>query len=233
MQPDLLSAQREEEQAPESLSLQDPMPPETLSAPDPVQREPISVVEAVAVKPAVSAEKKRSGLTIAVIGLVLLVFLLLLSFGWVGFWAYTLNSEFNTAQQQLAVLQAEHAKLQTDYAALTSENEKLNTDLAQSKADLEKANTDLTSAQADLSKSKQEGAKLADQIDAAGKLTEILYVTTTLDEESDILKIDRLINGSKDKELAKQWDTFTGSPSEDAFGAFIEYLVSGIRNSLK
>ena len=232
MQPDLLSAQREEEQ-PESLPSQNSMLGDALPMLKTTPHEPTPAIEAVDVKPAISVEKKRSRLSIAVVGLVLLVFLLLLSFGWVGYWAYTLNNEFNTAQQQLATLRAEHAKLQTDYTALTSENDKLNADLNQARTDLEKVKTELAAAQADLSKSKQEGTKLATQIDTAGTLAEILYITATSDNESDILKIDRLINASNNKELIKQWDTFTRSPSENAFGAFLDYLVLAIRNNLK
>ena len=119
------------------------------------------------------------------------------------------------------------------YTALTSENEKLNADLTQFRIDLEKANTDLTTAQADLSKSKDKGEKLDAQIDTAGKLAEILYVMSISDDESDILKIDRLVTESKNRELMKQWDTVTTSPSEDAFVAFLNYLVLSTRNSLR
>jgi septal ring factor EnvC (AmiA/AmiB activator) len=178
-------------------------------------------------------ERKRTKINIAVIGLSLLVVLLFLAFGWVGYWAYTLNTELTTTQGQLAALQAEHAKLQTNYAALTSDNEKLNAELTQSKADLEQANTDLTTAQADLSKSKDQGKKLDTQIEAAGGLAEILYVMAISDNESDILKIDRLINETNDTQLIKEWDTFTRSPSEDAFNTFFNYLLMATRNSLR
>jgi chromosome segregation ATPase len=151
----------------------------------------------------------------------------------VGYWAYTLNNDLNTAQQQVAALQAEHAKLQTDYTTLTGEKEKLNAELTQSKADLEKANTDLTSVRADLSESKQRGEKLDSKIETAGTLAEIFYIAAMSDEESDILKIDRLINESNNQELMEQWDTLTQSPSENAFGAFFDYLVVEIRESLR
>jgi hypothetical protein len=233
MQPDLLSAQHEEEQL-ESLPPEDLVPSEPPSASDIVQPEPTPVVEAVDVKPALPVEKKRSKLKIAAtIGLAFLVVLLLLSFGWVGYWAYTLNTELTTTQGQLAALQAEHSKLQTDYATLTSENEKLNADLTQTKADLEKANSELTITQGDLTKSKEKNEKLEAQIDTASSLSEILYVLTTSHNESDILKIDRLVNETKDKELVKHWDTFARSPSEDAFGTFLEYLIVTTRNSLR
>jgi type VI protein secretion system component VasF len=230
MQTDLLFTQREEEQ-PESLSSQNLTLSEIPSTPETAQPEPPSTVEA---NPAVRVEKKHSGLKIAAIVLAFLaIFALLLSFAWVGYWAYTLNNELNTTQQQLTTLQTEHEKLQADYVALTSKNEKLNSDLALSKSDLEKSNTDLTSTQADLSKSKQNEEKLQTRIDAAGQLMEILYVMSTSDHESDVLKLDRLVTESKDKELMEQWDTFTQSPSEDAIGAFLEYIVSAIRNHLK
>ena len=232
MQSDLLSPQREEER-PESLSTQELIPSESLSLPDAAQREPSPVAVAVAPTPMPAIERKRTKINIAVIGLSLLVVLLFLAFGWVGYWAYTLNTELTTTQGQLAALQAEHAKLQTNYAALTSDNEKLNAELTQSKADLEQANTDLTTAQADLSKSKDQGKKLDTQIEAAGGLAEILYVMAISDNESDILKIDRLINETNDTQLIKEWDTFTRSPSEDAFNTFFNYLLMATRNSLR
>ena len=231
MQPDLLSAQQEEEEI-QTLPPQDLTTAESLSAPEIAQPEPIPV-QAVDTKPALPPERKRAKLNIAAVALTFLSFVLFLSLGWVGYWAYTLNNELVTTQGQLAALQAEHSKLQTDYAALTGENEKLNADLNQSKADLEKANTELTSAQEDLSKSKAKNEKLDAQIDTAGSLAEILYVITISDNESAILKIDRLVNETKDKELMKRWDTFTRSPSGDAMAAFLEYLVLTTRNNLR
>ena len=232
MQPDLLSAQREEEQS-ESLPLQKPTQFESLSAPEIAQPEPTAVTAAVDAKPALPPQKKTAKLNFAVIGLAFLVFLLFLAFGWVGYWAYALNAELTTTRGQLVALQAEHGKLQNDSTKLISDNEKLNADLTQSRADLEKANTELTAVQADLSQAKEKSEKLDAQIDTASSLTEILYVMTIIDNQSGILKIDRLVNESNDKELMKRWDTFTRSPSEDAMSAFLEYLVVTARNSLR
>jgi septal ring factor EnvC (AmiA/AmiB activator) len=230
MQPDLLSTQLEEHQ-PEPLSSQERLPSEPLSTPETPQFDPTPTVEAI---PAVQVAKKRSGWKIAVTVLaVLATVAFLLTFAWVGYWAYTLNNQLQTTQQELAALQTEHAQLESDYAALTSESEKLTDELAQSKADLEQSNTDLTSTQSDLSKSKQNEEKLQNRIDAAGQLLEILYVMTTSDHESDILKVDRLVYESKDQELIKQWDTLTESPSEDAMTEFLDYLVSAMRDHLK
>jgi septal ring factor EnvC (AmiA/AmiB activator) len=230
MQTDLLTTRPADKQ-PESISPQDQLTSETPSAPEMPKFDPAPTLDAF---PAVRVEKKRSGLKIAGIILASLTTLaVLLSFAWVGYWAYTLNNELNAAKQQLTALEAEHTKLQADYVALTNENEKLNDDLTQSRADLETSNTDLTSTRADLSKSKQNEEKLQTRIDSAGQLMEILYVMTTSDHESDILKVDRLVTESRDQELLKQWDNFTESPSEDAITAFFEYMVSEIRNHLK
>jgi septal ring factor EnvC (AmiA/AmiB activator) len=232
MQPDLLSAQREEGLS-ESLPTQGLTPSESLSTQTIAQPEPISGAQAVDLKPALPTEKKRSKLNIAAIVMAFLVLLLFLALGSVGFWAYILNTELTTTQAQLAVLQSEHGKLQTDYTTLTSENEKLKTDLTQSQTDLEKANTDLARTQADVSKSKEKSEKLNAQIDAAVNFTEILYILSTSNNDADILKIDRLVTESKDQELTKQWDAFTQSPSENAFVAFLDYLILAIRDSLK
>jgi uncharacterized protein HemX len=232
MQHDVLSPQREEER-PESLSTQELIPSESLSLPDAAQREPSPMAKTVFPTPMPAIEKKRTKINIAVIGLSLLVVLLFLAFGWVGYWAYTLNTELTTTQGQLAALQAEHAKLQTNYAALTSEHEKLNDELTQSKSDLEQANTHLATAQADLSKSKDQGEKLDAQIDTAGKLAELLFVWSMSDSPSDVFKVDELVKETHNQQLIDKWNTFTRTPSDDAMGAFIEYLILAIRNSVR
>jgi cell division protein FtsB len=224
MQPDVLSVQREDEQS------------EFLSAQELTQSEPLSIPDstpAVSPPPAIPAKRTRSRLNFAAIGLSLLVFLLLLGLGWVGYWAYTLNTDLMTTQGQFAALQADHTKLQAEYTTLKSDHEKLNADLTQSRADLEKANTDLTTTQADLDKSKDENKLLNEQIETAESLAEILYVTAMWDSDSDILKIDRLITEAANQSLTKQWDTFTNSPSEDAFTSFFEYLIFATRESLR
>jgi hypothetical protein len=77
MQTNLLPAQPNEEM--ESLSPQDVgKPPESVPV----------------------AAKKRSKLIIAWIGLGLCAVLFLLSFAWVGYWAYTLNTQLTATQHQ-------------------------------------------------------------------------------------------------------------------------------------
>jgi hypothetical protein len=232
MQTNLLSAQGEKKQ-PEPLSAQDMSQSEGSSRFEITQPKLTPVDRGIELKTPLMAEKKRAKLNIAAIGLAFLVFLLLLSFAWVGYWTYKLSTELAATQQQLSTLQTEHAKLQTDYATLTSENEKLNADLTQSKADLEKTTTDLANARADLSKSKQEGDKLNDQIAEAGTFAEILYRWTTSENPSDVFKIDALINETNDKQLIDPWNAFTNAPSEDTFGGFMHSLVLAIRNSLR
>lgn len=232
MQPDLLSVEREEERL-EALSPGEGPQSETQFMPEAAQLKDNPIVEVPESKPALPTQKKRSGWIFAAIGLVLLVFFLFLGFGWVGYWAYTLNTELTTAQSELAALQAKHHKLQADYTTLTSESEKLNADLTQSKTDLEKATSGLATAQADLDRSKAQNNDLNTQINKAGKLAEILYVISISDNESGILKIDRLVNEAGNKELTKQWDAFTTSPSEDGFTAFLDYLIFATRESLR
>jgi len=210
MQTDLLSTQSENRS--ESLSAQDAVKPP----------EPTPVVV-----------KKRSKLIIAWIGLGLFAALFLLSFAWVGYWAYTLNAQLTATQQQYSALQAEYDKLKSEHSTLTLEHEKRNAELSQVKTDLEKANSDLTTAQDNLDKSKDEAKLLTDQIETAGGLAEILYVLSISDSESDILKIDRLITEANHQALTKQWDAFTNAPSDDAFNSFFEYLIFATRESLR
>jgi uncharacterized protein HemX len=221
MQPDLLTAQEEEEQSPT-------FPPQHLTQP-----EPAPVAELIEVKPAPPPQKKRAKLNIAAITLAFLVFVLFLALGWVGYWAFTLNTELTTTHAQFAALQAEHSQLQKDFAALTSDHEKLNADLTQSKTDLEKTNADLTTAQADLSESQEKAEKLEAKIDTADSLAEIFYIMAVTDDETVFLKVDRLVTATKDKELMKRWDAVTGSPTPDSMGAFLEYLATATRNSLR
>ena len=232
MQTDLLSVHQEDEQA-EFVSPQDLTQSEPLSISDAAPIVPTPAKETANPQPVLTTEKKRFKLNFAVIGLVLFAFILFLAFGWVGYWAYTLNTELMSTQQQLSALQAKQDQLQAEYTTLTGEKDKLNDDLIQTKTDLEKAKTDLASAQADLSQSKQNGDKLQTKIRKASDLVEILFVTATLDEESDIFKIDRLITESNNQELIQQWDTFTGNPSDNAFGEFLDYVILEARNSLK
>lgn len=53
------------------------------------------------------------------------------------------------------------------------------------------------------------------------------------DRESDILKIDRLINDVNNQALTKEWNIFANSPSEDAFSSFLEYLIFATYESLR
>lgn len=229
MQPDLLSPEREEQ--PEPFSVDGTVQSKSLPVTEVLP--PDATVAKEGASPAPAVGKKRAKLNIAAIGLSFLVFMLLLAFAWVGYWAYTLNNQLAATQGQLTALQAEQAKLQTEYATLKSENEKLNTDLAQSRGDLEKANAALTTVQDDLSKSKDRAEKLDTQIDVSGKLAEILFVWTTSDSPSDIFKLDTLINETNNQELISKWNALTKSPSEDAFDACMEYLILAIRNSLR
>lgn len=220
MQTNLLSAQPDEPT--ESLSSQ--------AVAKPTESTPVE--ETTTLKPPPVA-KKRSKLIIASIGLGLFMVLLLVSFAWVGYWAYTLNTELTAAQQQFSMLQTEYDKLKSEHSTLTLEHEKLNAELSQTKTDLEKANTDLTTAQADLSKSKDQGEKLDAQIDAAGKLAEVLFVFSMSDDPSDVFKVDELIKDTNNQQLIDKWNTFTRTPSDDALSAFMEYLILAVRNSVR
>ncbi|MDQ2691916.1 MAG: hypothetical protein M3Y68_07800 [Chloroflexota bacterium] len=229
MKSDLLFHQGQEKQA-EPLPTQDLIPSKSLSTPEMEQPKPTPSVEAI---PAARVEKKSSTWKVARIVLAILaIFILFLSFASVGYWGYTLNNELATAQQQLTVLQAEHEKLQTDYAVITSEKEELNVELSQSTTDLDKASSDLEDARASLKSSEAQNSELHAQIDSASALAEILYAVATSEDDTDILKIDRLVNAAGNRELTKHWETFAESPSEDAFNTFFTYLLFATHESL-
>lgn len=232
MQTDLLSAQEEEKQS-EALSPQNATHAEPISTAEVSQFETPVVEEPPTLKTSPVIEKKRSKLNLVAIGVGFLIVVLFAAFAWVGYWAYTLDSELTSTQQRLTSLQAEHAKLTSEYAALTGKHEKLNAELTQTEADLGKANTDLTTAQAELDKSKKQIQDLESKIEMAGQLTEVLYAWTMTDDASDIFKIDTLIKETGNQQLISQWNTFTKSPSDDAFSVFMDYLITAIRNSVR
>jgi hypothetical protein len=232
MQPDLIVPQ-EEGKHPEPLSPQDMTQSQLVSIQEGTQFEPLSSHKIAEPKTSLIPEKKPSKWNIPAIILGIFSFILLVVVSGLGYWGYTLNTKLTTTQQQLTALQEKHGKLQADYATLTSDHEKLNTDFTQSKADLEKANTDLTATQAELKKSQAQNKNLNAQIDKASKLTEVLYAWTTSTEPSDVFRIDSLIKEANDQQLITQWDNLTRSPSNDAFGKFLNFLVAKIRISLK
>lgn len=229
MQPDPLSAENEKNQ-PEPGVPQDITPTETpsMSAAEPL--EPAPVVKVEAQKQAVARKKPPKWIYVVLGMLIVLIFA---TFAWVGYWAYMLSTDLASTQQQLTALQAEHEKLQTDYTALSNTNDKLTKDLTQSKADLEKANTDLATAQADLKKAQDKNQSLTAKTDKAGKLAEVLYAWSNVNEASDILEINSLVDASDNQDLMDKWAELTKSPSDETFGAFLDYLVNGIRLTLK
>jgi type VI protein secretion system component VasF len=232
MQPDPIVPQEEGKQ-PEPLSPQDVTQSEPISAQEGTQLEPLSSHKIAEPKTSPIPEKKPSKWNIPAIILGIFSFILLVVVAGLGYWGYTLNTKLTATQQQLTALQEEHGKLQADYATLTSDHEKLNTDLNQSKTDLEKVNTDLTTTQASLKKSQDQNKNLNAQIDKASKLAEVLYAWTTSNEPSDVFRIDSLIKEANDQQLITQWDNLTRSPSNDAFGKFLIFLVAEIRSNLR
>jgi uncharacterized phage infection (PIP) family protein YhgE len=219
MQPDLLSAEKDENAPQETSS-------DALPVTENVQVESAPVVEETPVTPIQIPEKKRSKVRLASIVLGILVFLFFVAFAWVGYWTYQLNTQLTDTQQQLSALKAEHEKLQSDYQTLSSEKDQLN-------KDLEKSNADLATAQSDLSKSKQKSSDLTQKMDKASKLVDVLHAWLTSDEASDVFEINALIDKSGNQDLINEWSKLMKSPSDEAFGNFVEYLATATRDSLK
>lgn len=232
MQPNLLAAEEEKRQS-ESAAPVDTTPAETFSVPPTISLEPASMLKVETQKALPVAEKKSSKWNVIYIALGVLTLLIFATFAWLGYWAYILSTDLATTQQQLTALQADHEKLQADYTALTNTTDLLTKDLANAKLDLEKANTDLTATRTDLNKSRSQNNKLNAQIDKADKLSEILYAWTSANEPSDVYEIDALVEGSNNQDLVNKWRELTNSPSEETFGDFLDYLITGIRQSLK
>ena len=228
MQPDLLSAQTQEQHS-ESLT------PETseFESISTTETSQIPVNEHPTLKASPAVEKKRVRINLAAVGLGIFVLLLLAALAGVMYWGFTLNTKLTSTQQQLSTLQSGYSRLQSDYLKLVNDHQTQNTQLSQTKTDLEKAKTDLTAAQAELSKSNDQNKDLESKLDTAGKLTEVLYAWNTTDDPSDLFRIDTLINETENKQVISQWNTFAKSPSDEALNTFMDYLITAIRNSVR
>jgi len=209
------------------------MQPEPL-APQPEEKQPNPPVQ-VEMKPESSAihEKKSSKRNIISIVLGIFVVLLLAAIAGLGYWAYTLNSNLASTQQELASLQAEYDQLKTDHASVKSDNEQLTADLDQAKADLEKTVGDLASSQDDLTESRGQNELLNNQIDSASRFAEILYTFSNTASANDLLTVDSLINDTHNSQLITAWNNFTSAPSDQGAADFLLYLITIIRDSLK
>ncbi|MFT3891877.1 MAG: hypothetical protein QM730_09615 [Anaerolineales bacterium] len=207
---------------------------ETISAPKPVESAPAAHVEVqTPTIPEKKPAKKWNFLYVAIGGLALLAFVVV---AWIGYWAYVLNTDLTSTQQQLSALQADHEKLQADFDALKSTNDQLTADLAQTKTDLEKANKDLETTQADLSKAQKKNNDLKAKTDKAVELADILYAWNTAQEKADLLEINSMIDTSSDEQLRKSWKDLANSTDtnwEENLNTFLNYLIAGIRLSLK
>lgn len=172
------------------------MQPDPFTPQEVHQPEPSAQPEALEPKPTPVQGKKPSRWNIAAIVLGFVMFIFLVAAVGLGYWAYALNGELVSTQQQLTTLQKEHVKLQEDYAKLTNDNEKLNADLIQIKTDLTQAQTDLDKANNNLSTTQDQNKTLNAKFYKVSKLAEILYVSAQSQNNSDIIKIDALINST-------------------------------------
>jgi hypothetical protein len=232
MQPDPLSPQQDDQQPEMSVSQEEPRP-EPLSVLDEMPLEATPVQEIVKLDPAPMQEVKPRRRNTSAIALGSIAFILLLAVAGVGYWAFTLNAQFTTTQQQLTALQGEHESLQADYAKLQGDNEKLNADFSQTKTDLDKTSGDLANAQDDLKKSNDANTGLKTKITSASKKAEILYAFSTAKTATDILAIDSLIKATNDSQLIADWKNFANSPSEATSTEILLYLMSAIKTDLK
>lgn len=211
---------------------QKPEVPSTTEAPAPVPAPMPTPVAAPAPAP-VQVRKASKGFPIFTILGILLTLVLLVATVGLGYWAYTLNTQLTDTQQQLTTLQGEHTKLKADFATLQGEKDKLSKDLDQTKADLDKANTELATAKSDLDKANTKITELTAKIEKVSKLAEVLFAWNTVDETSDILEIDKLVDDTNNSELAKRWKNMTNSFTDQNYNDFIDYLISQIRIGLK
>ena len=241
MQPEPLSVETEKDQSEPSM-VQDVPPEETTSvhqtetiyAPEPGEPAPATNPDLqIPPTPEKKPAKKWNFLYVAMGGMALLAFLVVV---WIGYWAYVLNTDLTSTQQQLSALKADHEKLQADYDALKSTNDQLTTNLAQTKTDLEKANKDLETAQTDLSKAQKKNDELKAKTNKAVKLADILFTWNTAKENADLLEMNSMIQASDDEQLIKNWKNLANSTDtnwQENLNVFLDYLIAGIRLGLK
>lgn len=209
------------------------MQPDPISPQEKPQPESISTPEETKIEMPSAQEKKPSKRNFTAIVLGFLVFVLLVGAAGLGYWAYTLYNQLDTTEQHLNTLQASHEQLQSEHEKLKNDYDKLTSDLDQTSADLETANSDLSTAQDDLGKANKQIGDLNDNLDKASGYANIVYAWITIDNESDIFKINDLVEAADDNELQSLWDTMISSPRDENFDKFFIYLVTALKNSIQ
>jgi uncharacterized protein HemX len=228
MQPNPLSPSQEEKKPESEVQMPNPAPTSVQPTPAPVLVQPV----ARPVPAPVQAKKPTRWGNIAAVVLGLgMVFLLIVAAG-LGFWAYNLNTQLTTTQQELATLQGDYGKLKAEHANLQSENEKVSASLTQTKTDLEKANGDLATAQDSLKTAQGQYTDLTAKVDKVAKYADVLNTLVKMDQ-SGLLKIESKIEAANDSGLNAVWNKFKNSPSGDTMSDVLVYLTSAIEDNLK
>lgn len=168
------------------------------------------------------------------IGKIILLILLILAVGGLGYWNYTLDANLKAAELSLAAMQSRHD-------ALTTRNTKLTSDLGLTSAELEQTTTDLETTEAsvkaaklDLSKANGQVSSLESKKEKARQYTMILETVFTLpDSEIKGILLSLEISLLKDQELSKLYENYLKKPNPDTFREWFGYVIVKLDESLR
>jgi len=193
---------------PESFSSQEPQPP---------------VVEA-------AAEVKRPRKPI---GKIVLLILLILIVGGLGYWNTMLDANLKAANLSLAASQSRYDALTTRNTKLTSDLGQANSELTQVKTDLEAANAALKTTKQDLSKVNGQVSSFDSRKDKARPYVLILESVFMPDNEFKWMLISFEVTLIKDKELSRLFDAYIDQPNQKTYEAWIGYIISKLDEILQ
>jgi septal ring factor EnvC (AmiA/AmiB activator) len=193
--------------------------------PDPsLAQEPQTPSQAAGSVP--QAPKPRRNIVIPI-----LLVLLLLAAGGVGYWGYQLNTNLTAAKQSLDALQGKYKDLTSQKSQLSTELDQVNSELADTKAAIEKTKGDSTAATAELSKANNEATALISKMGKAAKYIEVLKGGFA--EGDNVIETFVKVSATKDSKLESLWTDYLTGLSNTSFVKFMAYLISTTVDILK
>jgi cell division protein FtsB len=179
------------------------------------------------VAPEAPAKKKSP------IGIILAVLLVLILAGTAfSLWSQgnNLDAELAAADAQLAKLEGQYAQLQSDQEKLKGDNEKLTSELDQAKTDLETASGELTKTQDSLTEEQGKAETVQANIDDTSKLMDVVIALFVYDANED--GVGEKVKATGNTELIELWDDFMTKKDGESADAFVIRLFEIIAENL-
>lgn len=191
----------------------------------PAVESPVPVVEAP-----IEAKRPRKP-----IGKIILLILLILAVGGLGYWNYMLDANLKAADLSLAASQSRYNALTTRNAKLGSDLEQTNSSLTQTKAELETTKKSLDAAKLDLSKANGQVSSLKSKKEKALLYSTLLASVFTVpdDDKTKGLVIFIQVALVKDPELTKMYNNYLEHPNQDNFEEWLGYVITKLSEILR